>query len=128
LVKNPETILKAYTDKGGVHASFNYNLLHRINEDLGANFQLENFQHYSNYLPQTGERGSYLMSKVAQKVWIEALQMEVAFDAWESIFMAISQKYTYPQIAKMAQNTGFEVKQHFWDSKKYYTNSLWEAI
>lgn len=128
LVKNPETILKAYTDKNGVHASFNYNLLHRINEDLGANFQLENFQHYSNYLPQTGERGSYLMSKVAQKVWIEALQMEVSFDAWESVFMAISQKYTYPQIEKMAQNTDFEVKKHFLDSKKYYTNSLWEAI
>lgn len=128
LVKDPETILKAYTDKEGVHASFNYNLLKRINQMLGANFVIENFQHYSNYLPQTGERGSYLISKKAQTVWIADLQMEIHFEAHESIFMAISQKYTLKQIQQMAMETNFAITENFLDSKAYFVDSLWKAF
>ena len=128
LVKDPETILKAYTDKDGIHASFNYNLLKRINKELGANFIIENFKHYSNYLPQTGERGSYLISKQDQTVWIDALQMEILFEAHESVFMAISQKYRPTQIKEIAIETGFKLVENFTDSKKYFINTLWKAI
>jgi uncharacterized SAM-dependent methyltransferase len=39
LKKNPHTILAAYNDKAGITASFNLNLLDRINEELDADFK-----------------------------------------------------------------------------------------
>lgn len=128
LVKNPETILRAYSDSKGVTANFNYNLLQRINDELGANFDIPNFLHYANYQPQTGETKSYLISKKEQKVWISALNQEIHFDAWESIYTEVSQKFSLPQVEKMAKHTSFKLKQHFFDSKKYFTDTLWEAI
>ena len=37
-MKDPQTILNAYNDKQGITAEFNLNLLERINNELGGNF------------------------------------------------------------------------------------------
>ena len=128
LIKNPETILHAYSDSEGVTAAFNYNLLQRINDELDANFDISQFMHFANYEPQTGETKSYLISKINQKVWIKGLQMDIHFDAWESIHTELSQKFSVPQIVDMAFNTGFKVKNHFFDTAQYFTDTLWEAV
>lgn len=128
LVKNPEVILCAYSDSKGVTANFNYNLLQRINEELRANFIIENFMHQATYNPETGETKSYLISKIAQKVWIDALDLEISFEAWESIYTEVSQKFSLVQIETMANHIGFQIKRNFFDSKGYFTDTLWEAI
>jgi uncharacterized SAM-dependent methyltransferase len=38
MVKDEATLVRAYDDKDGVTAAFNLNLLHRLNRELGANF------------------------------------------------------------------------------------------
>lgn len=128
LVKNPNVILRAYSDSKGVTANFNYNLLQRINDELGANFVIENFMHQATYNPETGETKSYLISKVAQKVWISSLDVEINFEAWESIHTEVSQKFSLSQIKNIAIETGFELVENFTDSKKYFINTLWKAI
>ncbi|MFN0217088.1 MAG: L-histidine N(alpha)-methyltransferase [Saprospiraceae bacterium] len=128
LVKDPETILRSYSDTQGITANFNYNLLHRINVELGADFDIGEFMHHANYHPQTGETKSFLISKKAQKVWIDGLKLAVNFDAWESIFMEISQKFTISQVNEMAKKSGFKVQRNFFDSKMYFTDSLWKAV
>lgn len=128
LVKSPEIILKAYSDSKGITANFNYNLLQRINEELGGTFDVAKFLHYATYHPQTGETKSYLISKEAQNIWIEHLHLSIHFEAWESIYTEVSQKFTLPQMAQMATHAGFEIKQHFFDSHQYFTNTLWEAL
>ena len=45
LQKDPQILEAAYNDADGVTAEFNLNLLRRANEELGANFDLEQFQH-----------------------------------------------------------------------------------
>lgn len=128
LVKNPNIILPAYNDAKGVTARFNYNLLHRINEEFNAHFDVSKFMHYPTYNPQTGEIKSYMISKEEQTVCIEDLDLTVHFAAWESLHTEVSQKFTLTQIAHIAQQTGFKIKNHFFDRKEYFTDTLWEAI
>ncbi|MBW3608649.1 MAG: L-histidine N(alpha)-methyltransferase, partial [Actinobacteria bacterium] len=45
LVKDPRVIEAAYNDSAGVTAEFNLNVLHVLNRELGANFDVEAFEH-----------------------------------------------------------------------------------
>ena len=128
LQKDPRTIRAAYDDAQNVTAAFNLNLLNRINRELGANFTLENFSHYATYHPIEGAARSFLISRKAQTVHIEALNSNFEFAAWEPIFMEISQKYSLPMIENLAQTSGFSVARYFYDSRKFYADALWKPI
>jgi hypothetical protein len=41
--------------------------------------------------------------------------------------MEISQKYSLKHIEELAGESGFEIKQNFFDSKGYYCDSLWQV-
>ena len=126
LQKDPRVILAAYDDAAGVTAEFNLNLLRRINRELDANFDLNKFSHYAVYRPTECAARSFLISREEQEVFIAHLNQTFHFKAWEPIFMEISQKYNLEMIAELAQVSGFEVKQNFFDEKKYFVDSLWK--
>jgi len=83
LKKNPDMILKAYNDDQGITTAFNMNLLTRLNNELEADFQLDNFLHYPYYDPQTGTTKSFLVSKEQQTVSFKAINQSYDFKAWE---------------------------------------------
>ncbi len=126
LQKDPHVIVPAYDDAAGVTAAFNLNLLRRINRELGGNFDIDKFSHYANYRPIDGSARSFLISREDQSVYIKALDRTFEFDQWEAVFMEISQKYSLRVIEALARETGFDIKQNFFDSKNYYCNSLWQ--
>jgi dimethylhistidine N-methyltransferase len=128
LQKDPQTILDAYSDKQGVTAAFNINLLKRINRELGANFDPKEFSHYAIYHPIEGAARSFLISQKKQTVFIKSLNKNFDFEAWEPIFMEISQKYSLKMIAELAKESGFQIEKNFFDSKNYYTDSLWKPV
>ena len=128
LKKDPRTILRAYDDANGTTAEFNLNLLKRMNRELGADFDAENFSHYASYHPIEGAARSFLISRKAQKVFFEALNQTFEFAAWEPIFMEISQKYDLEMIEELARTSGFAVAENFFDSRTFYTNSLWKSV
>ncbi len=127
LQKDPNTILNAYNDESGVTARFNLNLLNRLNRELGADFNLEDFSHYAAYHPIEGAARSFLMSRKEQTVFIETLDESFRFRAWEPIFMEISQKYNLEMIAELAETCGFQIVENFFDSKRYFVDSLWKV-
>ena len=43
-----------------------------------------------------------------------------------SCLFEISQKYNLRVIEEFASESGFSVEQNFFDSRKYYTDSLWQ--
>ena len=45
LQKEKGILERAYNDSTGITAAFNLNLLSRINNELGGNFNLKNFKH-----------------------------------------------------------------------------------
>ncbi|HEV7700776.1 MAG TPA: L-histidine N(alpha)-methyltransferase [Pyrinomonadaceae bacterium] len=127
LQKDPHVIAAAYDDSRGVTARFNLNLLTRINRELGGSFDLDKFTHYANYRPIEGSARSFLISKEEQTVRIDVLDRDFQFDQWEPIFMEISQKYSVAAIEDLAREGGFEIKHNFFDSRRYYCDSLWRT-
>jgi dimethylhistidine N-methyltransferase len=128
LKKDPHIIRDAYNDKSGITKAFNLNLLQRINDELGGDFNLEKFIHYPVYDPLTGQAKSYLVSTVEQKVTIDALNKSFSFKQWEPIFMEVSQKYNMGDIEKIAFLSGFKIEKNFFDDKKYFVDSLWVKV
>ena len=125
LKKDPAVILEAYNDAGGITAAFNLNLLHRINRELDGNFKVEHFKHWETYNPLSGETKSYIVSKVQQEVEIGAISSIIHFDAWEAIEVELSQKYSVEDVELLAKKSGFRLVKNFYDSKRYFIDSLW---
>ena len=126
LKKNPKTILAAYNDKEGITRKFNLNLLERINRELGADFDISQFDHYPIYDPETGSCKSYLVSLDDQQVNISGAET-IHFLKDEYIYMEISQKFTAVQTDQMAANTGFKSVHRFFDNKKWFIDVIWVA-
>lgn len=128
LKKNPKTILEAYNDKQGITKAFNLNLLRRINRELEADFDLEAFDHYPYYDPETGFAKSYIVSLKKQTVIIKELKKQISFEAGETIHTEISRKYGINQIETLFENANFNVSKHFFDCKHYYVDTLARKI
>ncbi|HEX8334585.1 MAG TPA: L-histidine N(alpha)-methyltransferase [Segetibacter sp.] len=126
LKKDPQVILDAYNDKAGYTRDFNLNLLLRINNELGADFVLENFKHQPTYDDATGACKSYLISTKDQEVVID--QQVFYFEEGERIYMEISQKYSVEQTDELATNTGFLPVEHLYDSRKWFVDAVWQCI
>lgn len=127
LRKDIDILEKAYNDKQGVTAKFNLNLLQRINNELGANFILDNFRHYAPYNVFSGAMESYLVSKKKQKVYIDAIKHAFTFQEWEPIHLEYSYKYLLSDIISLAADTGFTILQNFTDKNEYFADSLWQV-
>lgn len=127
LKKDPKQILAAYNDSQGITAAFNLNLLTRINRELDADFELDAFEHYPFYDPESGACKSYLISLKSQEVRIgkEAL---IHFEAYEPIYMEISLKYSLQEIEEMAIATGFQFNQRFFDEHNYFVDAVWMVV
>lgn len=126
LKKNPLTVHKAYFDSQGITKRFNLNLLLRINRELDADFQIDNFDFYCHYNPLSGDVRSYIVSLRAQKVHIKKIDKVFNFDYNELISTELSKKYSLEEIEALAENTHFKLKTNFLDCKHYFTDSLWE--
>jgi len=127
LKKHPKAILDAYNDRQGITKAFNLNLLKRINRELDADFDIEQFEHYPVYDPGTGACKSYLVSRITQQVHIGE-GTTIDFMENEPIFMEISQKYSLQETDYIARQSGFRSMHTFYDSKKWFADILWQRL
>ncbi|MEJ6980214.1 L-histidine N(alpha)-methyltransferase [Pedobacter sp. P351] len=126
LKKNPWTIFNAYNDKDGITREFNLNLLHRINRELDADINVNQFEHYESYDPESGACKSYLFSLIAQTITIEGI--DIHFEENECIFMETSQKYTIEETQVLAKKSGFKPLTQLFDSRNLFTDVVWERL
>jgi L-histidine Nalpha-methyltransferase len=113
-LKKPVAILlPAYNDGKGVTASFNLNLLVRINRELGGTFDLSRFAHDAVYNETFGRVEMYLKSLAEQTVRV--LGRAFAFAAGERIHTENSHKYTVAEFQTLAGAAG-------WDPVKAWTD------
>jgi dimethylhistidine N-methyltransferase len=125
LKKDPNVILAAYNDKNGITRAFNLNLLNRINQELGGDFDIFNFEHFPIYDPVSGATKSYLISKREQTVCISSIDLQLHFEEGEPIDMEISQKYSIKEVEQLAERSGFKVEKNYYDCKHLFTDTLW---
>lgn len=127
LKKDIDKMLWAYNDREGVTKKFNLNVLTRINNELGGEFDITKFDHFGTYNPQNGAMESYLISKEAQSVYISALEKKFSFREFEPIHMEYSYKYLQADIDFLASECGYEIVKTFYDSRRMYSDSLWRV-
>lgn len=128
LQKDPRLIRAAYDDSQGVTAAFNLNLLTRLNRELGADFDLEHWAHYTDYDPLNGAVRSFLVSRHAQTVHFAELKLRVPFAAWEIIHTENSYKFTRPQIEELAAAADLRVVEFFTDERQYFADVVLAPI
>jgi dimethylhistidine N-methyltransferase len=127
LKKHPQVILDAYNDSKGITKEFNMNLLRRMNNELGADFKEDNFMHFPSYNPETGETKSFLISRKSHNVYFEYMDKTIDFNAFESIYTEVSQKYDSKYISKLADISGFNELHTFYDEKEYFAEVIWRV-
>ncbi len=127
LRKDIDTMVRAYNDSDGLTAEFNLNLLRRINRQLGGSFDTGQFRYYSTYNPRSGGIDSFLLSLCRQSVFIRELCANFDFEPWEPIYTEHSHKYSEAEIRRLAKETGFVVEANFYDSRKYFVDSVWRV-
>ncbi|RRJ89797.1 L-histidine N(alpha)-methyltransferase [Flavobacterium macacae] len=126
LQKSPRTIQKAYDDPHGITKMFNMNLLQRINRELEADIDLDQFDFYCHYNPENGKVNSYLFSLIKQKFYSKILDTTFTFQKDEMIWTELSKKYSLAEIEELASTLDFKVVENFLDKKGYFADSLWE--
>jgi L-histidine Nalpha-methyltransferase len=126
MIKDPNVIDRAYNDHRGITGAFNLNLLSRINRELDADFNLDTFVHYENYDPLSGAAKSYLISTIEQTVSFGKPNASVGFGEWEPVYVEMSQKYSPDMIRGFAAENGFKVVADFYDSRRYFVDSVWQ--
>ncbi|WP_370227419.1 L-histidine N(alpha)-methyltransferase [Mesoflavibacter sp.] len=124
LIKSEDIVLPAYNDSKGITAQFNLNILERINNELEANFNLDNFEHLPKYDAVKGIAESYILSTKAQTVSIKAMNATFDFDEGEKIHTEISRKYNDKLIHSVIANTDFTIEDKILDSKAYFADYI----
>ena len=118
LKKDPDTLHHAYDDQEGVTAEFNKNLLYRMNRELGANFNPNQFSHRAFYNEPLGRIEMHLVSDLKQVVHIAGIPFTL--QKGESIHTESSYKYTRSEFIHMAERSGFHLVQLWTDPKEYF--------
>ena len=124
MVKDKSILESAYDDSQGITAEFNLNVLSRINDELDGDFNLKNFKHSITYNEKYNRIEMYLKSLVNQSVILSKPNLVLTLEKDELIHTEYSHKYQIPQIADLFTQTGFEIKQMWFDEKKYFSLTL----
>jgi L-histidine Nalpha-methyltransferase len=124
MVKDEETLLRAYDDKDGVTAAFNLNLLHRLNRELGANFDTSCFRHRARWNRIESRIEMHLESTREQCVDIPAAQLSVQFAAFETIHTESSYKFSHATLVSLLEDSGFRIERTWTDPQQWYALTL----
>jgi dimethylhistidine N-methyltransferase len=125
LEKDDDTLIAAYNDAAGVTASFNLNMLVRINRELGGNFDLASFAHQAIYNRERHRIEMHLISRKRQTVHV--LGRSFAFEAGESIHTENSYKYSLARFRALALESGWTPRQVWTDAKGMFSVHALEA-
>lgn len=115
LVKSEREMLLAYDDPLGVTAAFDRNVLLRINQELGGDFDLSAFDYRVTWNPDASRIEAHLVSREAQTVRIAAAGLELSLAEGEPIWIESAHKYTREAVFALLGEAGF-VEQGCWEN------------
>ncbi len=119
LKKSRQRIEAAYNDGLGLTAKFNLNLLRRLNREVGANFQLDHWQHRAFWNERRGAIEMHLVSQREQVVRINGDTF--AFTAGDSVHTENSFKYTQEEFIALAAQAGFRSVEVWTDDESLFS-------
>lgn len=113
LVKDPGRLVRAYDDSAGVTARFNRNVLTVVNRELGADFDVEQFDHLAVWNADEERIEMWLRSARAQRVHIAALDLDVDFAEGEQMLTEVSSKFRPEGVEAELAAVGLR-RTHWW--------------
>ena len=125
LKKEISVLEAAYNDSKGITAEFNKNILTRINRELGADFDLEQFRHRAFYNATEGRIEMHLESLSNQAVQVNGTR--VLFDEGETIHTENSHKYTVEEFEEIAGDQ-YERLKTWTDERGYFSVHYFERV
>jgi L-histidine Nalpha-methyltransferase len=127
LEKPLSRLLPAYDDPLGVTASFDLNMLARINRELEADFDLSAFRHLARYDAAERRVEMHLLSTRAQRVTIPRAHCSVPFIEGETIWTESSHKYRPEELKEMGRRSGFRPLRQWLDAEWAFAQTLFVA-
>ncbi|MGH2841589.1 MAG: L-histidine N(alpha)-methyltransferase [Solirubrobacteraceae bacterium] len=124
LVKDPQVIEAAYDDSAGVTAQFNLNVLHVLNRELDANFDVDAFEHVAFFDRKREWIEMRLRATEEQHVRVEALNLDVEFAPREELRTEISAKFTPERLRGDLAAAGLELVELYTDPDDLFAVSL----
>lgn len=118
LQKEPDVLESAYNDSQGVTAAFNLNLLDRINRELEADIDVDQFAHRAVYNKDQCRVELSLVSECDQTVRVGDHRFD--FAAGESIHTEYSHKYTVSSFGELAAEAGLTLRRHWTDQRQRF--------
>lgn len=128
LIKPKSIVLPAYHDAQGITKRFNLNLLTRINTELGANFDIDTFEHKPEYNEEEGIARSFLVSAKDQSVVIKSLGKTFNFKQGEKIHMETSRKYNDQILNEILKGSSLKIRDRLLDSQQLFADYILEKI
>lgn len=119
LLKDRETLIDAYDDAKGVTAEFNKNILVRLNRELDANFDVDQFQHKAVFNEDQQRIEMHLVSTKKQEVSVNG--KAISFEDGETIHTENSHKYSLESFRAMTAP-------HFKKVRTWTDDNQWFAV
>jgi L-histidine Nalpha-methyltransferase len=124
LVKDPSVLVAAYDDDSGVTAQFNKNVLAVLNNELGADFDPDEFEHVAVWDPRNEWIEMRLRSLARQTVHLPAIGLTVTFAEGEDMRTEVSAKFRRAGVEAELAAAGLAMRSWWTDSAAQFGLSL----
>ncbi|HJQ98603.1 MAG TPA: L-histidine N(alpha)-methyltransferase [Candidatus Polarisedimenticolaceae bacterium] len=124
LVKPKGDLLLAYDDPLGLTAAFDKNLLLRLNTELGADFDLDRFDHRAVWNHEASRVEMHLVSRIAQDVSVPGAGLRFRVEQGEPIWTESSYKFEVEGIRRLVEPAGFVVVKSWIDAEARFALTL----
>jgi L-histidine Nalpha-methyltransferase len=124
LVKDPARLHAAYNDAAGVTAAFNLNILQVVNERLGADFDLEDFEHRAFYDVEREWIEMRLRARRPVEARVAAADVTVRLAAGGEIRTELSCKYTRSSLEARLAGSGLALERWITDPAELFASVL----
>jgi L-histidine N-alpha-methyltransferase len=124
LVKSPAILVAAYDDAAGVTAAFNKNVLAVLNAELGADFDLDAFEHVAAWNAEAEWVEMRLRAVSGQTVHLPGIGLTAQFAPGEEMRTEISAKFRREGVAAELAAAGFTLREWWTDAQARFGLSL----
>ncbi|HET9255158.1 MAG TPA: L-histidine N(alpha)-methyltransferase [Pseudonocardiaceae bacterium] len=107
LVTDPAVMVPAYDDAAGVTAEFNRNVLHVLNRELGADFDVSAFEHVAVWDAQKEWIEMRLRARRAMTVRLPGVGMTIRYAEGEEMRTEVSGKFRREALGAELSGAGF---------------------
>ncbi|HVQ35693.1 MAG TPA: L-histidine N(alpha)-methyltransferase [Candidatus Bathyarchaeia archaeon] len=128
LVKPRGDLLLAYDDPLGLTAAFDKNLLLRLNDELGADFDLDRFDHRAVWNAEASRVEMHLVSRIAQEVAVADADLRFTLQPGETIWTESSYKFEPEGVRRLVEPAGFAERASWIDGRARFSLSLFAAV